>query len=103
MENLREKREGEERCYDCRVLSEIVIYLQHLFSLRDIIEIDRGCILYLLIALSSKCSLNAKIKDYVQLIRQPEQFIKYLEIHYQCGVYSTLTLSQPITIYYVIL
>ena len=41
-------------------LSEIVIYLPNLFSLRDIIEIDRGCILYLLIALSSKCSLNAK-------------------------------------------
>ena len=51
-------------------LSEIVIYLPNLFSLRDIIEIDRGCILYLLIALSSKCSLNARIKDYVQLILQ---------------------------------
>ena len=84
------ERRGEERGFNCRVLSEIVIYLQHLFSLRDIIEIDRGCILYLLIALSSKCSLNARIKDYVQLISQRHQFIRYLIIHDQCSVSSNL-------------
>ena len=88
MENLKKRskeRGGEERGFDCRALSEIVIYLQHLFSLRDIIEIDRGCILYLLIALSSKCSLNAKIKDYVHIISwlNSQQFIKYFKIYYQ--------------------
>ena len=51
--------------------------------------------MYLLIALSSKCSLNARIKDYVQLILQlyfsDKQFIKYFKIHYHYYILMHIT------------
>ena len=58
MKNLREERGG----FDCCVSSEIVIYLQHLFSLRDIIEIDRG-VMYFVFVTRSRFQVFLKCKN----------------------------------------